>query len=386
MSDNPLPQISKQLTAHEPDAVLPPLFKQITVQDPNVSDPNITISAALPPLSKQVTAQPGTDTSETDVKHNVEALRELAAKLEKGIAVKDRSHHLRSYPHCFVGSEAVDWLCRNENIQHKFDASSRAKAVELGQQLCNHGFFRHVVDIHKPFLDESLFYRFYVVPTDAQISDLVSDKWVSEFMAQFFDLDQKSEEWVAEKVPDKDVEAMEAKAWSRTLPNQELKAFKVVVKVKVSISAIDEMVHTKMVERHGEWNATFTMGKYLNILSRDLNVQYWKYNPGAAISNRDFVCVRRRIANDDGSLLLIDRSIETGLMPPLEDCVRGVLPYNVRYLRKGTFKDGSECTEIHYVNETDIRGWMPKALMNKVNVDVSIMELHHIVHALSKEH
>jgi len=373
-------------------AGLPPISKQVTAQEPDVSDPVEETSSsqvAVPDShssSKQVTTQESNtkELGHETKDYNVDALRQLATQLEKAVSIKDRTYHLKTYPHCFLGNEAVDWLCRNEKTGHSFAVPSRTKAVELGQQLCNHGFIRSVPDIFKPFLDDPIFYRFYAVPTDEQITDLVGDKWVNDFMESFFDVDQKSSEWVTEKVSDKDIEEMEAKAWSRAIANEELKAFKVVVKTKVSIDAINNLIHTKMVERHGEWNATYVSGKYLHVISPDLNVQYWKFNPGAAITNRDFVCVRRRIKKDDASLLLIDRSIDTGLMPPVDDCIRGVLPYNVRYMRKGKFKDGSECTEIHYVNVTDIRGWMPKSLMNKVNVDVSLQELHHIVAALSK--
>ena len=68
-----------------------------------------------------------------------------------GLDVRDRIHRLRSYPSCFVGREAVDWLARHQNI-------SRAEAVRLGQRLSALGLVRHVADEHD-FKDAELFYR-----------------------------------------------------------------------------------------------------------------------------------------------------------------------------------------------------------------------------------
>jgi hypothetical protein len=70
-----------------------------------------------------------------------------------GIKIKDRRYHLRIYPQCFVGSEAVDWMCDRFRI-------SRVEAVKLGQKLMDAKHVHHVVDDHK-FKDGYFFYRFY---------------------------------------------------------------------------------------------------------------------------------------------------------------------------------------------------------------------------------
>jgi len=71
----------------------------------------------------------------------------------KGVEVKDRKYHLKTYPQCFVGSEAVDWLVKHASLKH------RLSAVNLGQQLMNMGAFSHVKDRHD-FADEGYFYKF----------------------------------------------------------------------------------------------------------------------------------------------------------------------------------------------------------------------------------
>jgi small-conductance mechanosensitive channel len=69
-----------------------------------------------------------------------------------GVAIRERRHRLRSYPHAFVGSEAVDWLVMREGL-------SREDAVELGQRLVADGIIHHVLDEHD-FRDGNFFYRF----------------------------------------------------------------------------------------------------------------------------------------------------------------------------------------------------------------------------------
>ncbi len=83
-----------------------------------------------------------------------EALALLVERMrgEGGVAISDRRHLLTTYPRCFVGREAVDWIARNEGL-------SRADAIEAGRKLVMCGLVRHVLDEHG-FEDALLFYRF----------------------------------------------------------------------------------------------------------------------------------------------------------------------------------------------------------------------------------
>jgi potassium-dependent mechanosensitive channel len=71
-----------------------------------------------------------------------------------GVTILDRRHLLRSYPKCFVGSEAVDWLVRNEGL-------TRDEATHVGKLLVDRGEVHHVLDEHT-FRDGRLFFRFRV--------------------------------------------------------------------------------------------------------------------------------------------------------------------------------------------------------------------------------
>lgn len=91
---------------------------------------------------------------------SAEGLSEL---LLGSLDIADRSYHLKSYPQCFVGSEAVGWLSRRFRC-------ARAEAVAIGQALAAVGLLVHVVHEH-PFLEDGLFYRL-ATSTAADAMDL----------------------------------------------------------------------------------------------------------------------------------------------------------------------------------------------------------------------
>lgn len=70
-----------------------------------------------------------------------------------GVLIKDRQHRWDIYAKSFVGSEAVNWLMRTQNIELH-------EAIVIGQLLIDRGLIHHVVDRHG-FKNEYLFYRFY---------------------------------------------------------------------------------------------------------------------------------------------------------------------------------------------------------------------------------
>uniref|UniRef100_A0A087XZT9 DEP domain containing MTOR-interacting protein n=1 Tax=Poecilia formosa TaxID=48698 RepID=A0A087XZT9_POEFO len=75
-------------------------------------------------------------------------------RLHEGKVIKDRRHHLRTYPNCFVAKELIDWL-----IEHK-EASDRDTAIKIMQKLLDQSIVHHVCDEHREFKDMKLLYRF----------------------------------------------------------------------------------------------------------------------------------------------------------------------------------------------------------------------------------
>ena len=80
-------------------------------------------------------------------------------QFSQGVKLKDRKLGFKTFRDCFVGSQAVDFLCASQNM-------TRKEAVELGQRFMNEGVFYHVTHDHH-FEDSGLFYRLTTAPTTA---------------------------------------------------------------------------------------------------------------------------------------------------------------------------------------------------------------------------
>lgn len=76
---------------------------------------------------------------------------DFAALLHRSLTIVDRTYRLKTYPKCFVGSEAASWIARNLK-------RSNTDAVLLGQALTALGLLVHVVQ-EQPFQDANFFYR-----------------------------------------------------------------------------------------------------------------------------------------------------------------------------------------------------------------------------------
>lgn len=70
----------------------------------------------------------------------------------RGVAVADRSYLGRSYPECWIGSEAVDWVSARYRL-------GRHDAWIVLQRLSQFGLLEHVVQEHD-IMDRAYFYRF----------------------------------------------------------------------------------------------------------------------------------------------------------------------------------------------------------------------------------
>ncbi|HXZ47889.1 MAG TPA: hypothetical protein VEG27_02660 [Usitatibacter sp.] len=77
---------------------------------------------------------------------------EEAMRSAGGVPIQERVHLAKSYPRCFVGSEAVDWLMARYRLR-------LGAAETVGQRLLELGVFHHVVDEHG-FVEGRYFYRF----------------------------------------------------------------------------------------------------------------------------------------------------------------------------------------------------------------------------------
>jgi hypothetical protein len=88
------------------------------------------------------------------------SVESLAQVMASGVKAVDRAHRFTSYPACFLGSEAVQWL------RSQFQCSA-ASAVQIGQALLSMGLMHHVVHEHG-FEDADFFYRLDATANTAQ--------------------------------------------------------------------------------------------------------------------------------------------------------------------------------------------------------------------------
>jgi hypothetical protein len=92
---------------------------------------------------------------ETTASFDGENLEHLTRRIRQLFDIQDRTYGFpsKTYPKCFVGSEAVAQLIR-EGI-----ALDTEDALSVGNMLLDAGVFHHVLDEHA-FKNEKLFYRF----------------------------------------------------------------------------------------------------------------------------------------------------------------------------------------------------------------------------------
>merc|ERR1711957_756912 len=149
--------------------------------------------------------------------------------------------------------------------------------------------------------------------------------------------------------------------------------FIVLIKtMKCSMAAIEQLLHKQYLEKHGLWNDTYKEGKTIKQIDDDNSLQYMRFG-SKLITDRDFVIASRRELKDDGTLLKVERSIETSELPVNKN-IRADMPFHVRMFTE--VKEG----ELEYldVNMTDMGGWIPTGAVNSANASVTIEEMEKI--------
>lgn len=82
----------------------------------------------------------------------------IIQKMRQSKLIKDRTYHLKKYPKCFIGSEAVTFFLTTDFCNNIEDA------ISLGERLMKEDHIHHVLDEHT-FKNENLYYRFRVDDT-----------------------------------------------------------------------------------------------------------------------------------------------------------------------------------------------------------------------------
>jgi len=166
--------------------------------------------------------------------------------------------------------------------------------------------------------------------------------------------------------------------WSRKVPSAAVKGFRFKCALDAKLEQLEALLHTDLIARHKEWNATFKEGRMLEERSADAQVQQWVFSSKGGW-DRLFVVAHQRYVLEDGSVLLLERSVKH---PDADDpaqikAVLSEMMFNFRLLK--TLENGQ--TQLIYANVTDVGGWIPAWLVNKANPSISTEEIGHIEQA-----
>ncbi|PKO64719.1 MAG: hypothetical protein CVU22_23190 [Betaproteobacteria bacterium HGW-Betaproteobacteria-16] len=96
----------------------------------------------------------------------------LADLLQFKLDIRDRSYHLKKYPSCFVGAEAVHWMGQHFELDHQ-------QVVKVGQALQALGLIYHVANEQK-FSDEAFFFRLRAPAQLTQVNNALALQILSD--------------------------------------------------------------------------------------------------------------------------------------------------------------------------------------------------------------
>jgi len=78
-----------------------------------------------------------------------------------GVEVKNRRKNLRQFKACFVGKEALDWLCTHA-IEGK--TLTRLQGQVIAREMLEIGLLEQAFEGTTDFKDDNVYYRFAVEP------------------------------------------------------------------------------------------------------------------------------------------------------------------------------------------------------------------------------
>eukprot|EP00127_Corallochytrium_limacisporum_P005070 Clim_evm25s198 gene=Clim_evmTU25s198 len=207
--------------------------------------------------------------------------------------------------------------------------------------------------------------------------------WISkEELMKWYEFTNSEDGWK----PKKDVTVLGrlVRTSTKLVPGCRVNAFKFVTTYEAhSTDSARDLLHTNMVERHKEWNETFAGGDYLERKSDDENLHSLHYELPKPFTNRDFIMCRRAELLEDGTLLLADRSLKSHpKMVDRKGYVRTTLPFQIRQFRP---IEGSNRIEFTYMNITDLNGWVPGWVTNRLNPGTSRAEVAHCANIIENQ-
>mmetsp|Transcript_6145 Transcript_6145/g.9267 ORF Transcript_6145/g.9267 Transcript_6145/m.9267 type:complete len:348 (-) Transcript_6145:115-1158(-) len=93
-----------------------------------------------------------TQCDDEDVNEEISFMISMAIRMMGGVSQKDRFYYLKRYSSCFIGSEAISWIMKDQSC-------SESDAITLGNRMLSLNLIYHVVREHM-LCNDYYFYRF----------------------------------------------------------------------------------------------------------------------------------------------------------------------------------------------------------------------------------
>jgi len=139
-----------------------------------------------------------------------------------------------------------------------------------------------------------------------------------------------------------------------------------IVKGEGVIKATPEQVKDLLysVENRGKWDTFFEKGRiHQEIEKGKVGIVWYQTKSSMTVWARDFVTLVA-FREDNGGYIMIAKSIETDELPEISGNVRGKVWLSGFILKP--VNEGKH-TKITYIFQVDASGWVPVAVVNKVN-------------------
>jgi len=167
-----------------------------------------------------------------------------------------------------------------------------------------------------------------------------------------------------------DVECDGTKLYEKIGPTTEtLNFYKVETQTTGTPESFIDLLDTNYFEKQVLWNDLFLRGTRLEVINDEISVLYWRNNY-SLLRRRDFIVVRRLYKRKDGSVVILDKSIEYYKPRKTWRVPRAHLFFSVRMItpiEEGKYK-------LIHLTFLDLKGIAPPLFCNLVTRKVSVAQ------------
>lgn len=147
-------------------------------------------------------------------------------------------------------------------------------------------------------------------------------------------------------------------------PNTDVYRLRMVGNLQYPVDVVDAVLNTDL---RMKWDKGLTSVEPIEQLENGLSVVYISTNAPPGITNRDFLHLRIQNLTEDGSKIILDKSVTHPSKPPLKGFIRAITIFSGLILSKKQIQEGGktiDVTQYAAVSQVDVCGELPKLLIN----------------------